>query len=137
MSYQHDLDLLKFIWDNRNPNRDERQNLFNVSIEPLKKPEWNRYTIWVVQKHDLINISEIVYQVIYQFKLKDAIRLWTDRIHFCRPSKVETTGFVNFMLFQFYDGIARILLEAGLISETEAAEKSYTFNAANYFKRLL
>lgn len=135
--YQHDLNLLKFIWDNRHFKPASPQCLFNICIEPMRKGDWNRYTIWLLQQHDLINVSETVYHVIKESGLKEDIRLWTDKDYFCRPHKVEITGLVNYMLFQFFDGIAQILLKAGLIDETEAVEESYTFEATNHFKRLL
>lgn len=135
--YQHDLNLLKFIWDNRHFKPSSSQCLFNICIEPMRKGDWNRYTIWLLQQHDLINVSETVYHVIKEAGLKKDIRLWVDKDYFCRPHKVEITGLVNYMLFQFFDGIAQILLKAGLIDETEAVEESYTFEATNHFKRLL
>lgn len=34
---KHDLDLLKYIWDNRNLNNKAYQYLFHICIEPMRK----------------------------------------------------------------------------------------------------
>lgn len=133
----NNLDLLKYIWNNRNLKNEAYQYLFHICIEPMRKGDWNRYTIWLNCNGNLCNISTDVYKVISSLHLKDDIKLWEDNQYYCRPYKVETTGFVSFLLHQFYSGIASILLEQGIITESEAAEKTYHFRAANYFQRLL
>lgn len=132
---KYNLELLKYIWDHRHLNSTP-YNLFAICIEPMKKGDWNRYTIWLNRSGELINVSNVVYSVVLSLHLKDDIKIWVDDRYYCRPVKVETTGFISFLLHQFYDGIAHILLEQGMITEAEAAEKSYHFNAANYFLRL-
>lgn len=134
---KHNLDLLKYIWDNRNLENKAYQYLFHICIEPMKKGDWNRYTIWLNFHGNLINLSDVVYRVVESQKLKDDIKIWYDKQYYCRPTKVETTGFVSFLLHQFFNGIAHILLEQKMITEAEAGEKSYNFLAANSFQRLL
>lgn len=134
---EYNLTLLKYIWDNRNFDNSNYQYLFNVCIEPMRKGDWNRYTIWLNYHGRLQNVSDVVYRVIIEKQLKDDIKVWCDNQYYCRPVKVETTGFLSFLLHRFYEGVALILLEQGMITETEAAEKSYHFTAANYFQRLL
>ncbi|ACA31456.1 TPA: hemophilus-specific protein [Mannheimia haemolytica] len=134
---KHDLDLLKYIWDNRNLNNKAYQYLFHICIEPMRKGDWNRYTIWLNNNGNLVNISAVVYEIVSSQQLKDDIKLWQDMQFHCRPVKVETTGFISFLLHQFFNGITHVLLEQGMITETEAAEKSYHFIAANSFQRLL
>ncbi|WP_289365482.1 hemophilus-specific protein [Mannheimia haemolytica] len=134
---KHNLDLLKYIWDNRNLENKAYQYLFNICIEKMKKGDWNRYTIWLNHNGNLVNISAIVYEIVNSQQLKDGIKLWQDKQFYCLPVKVETTGFVSFLLHQFFNGIAHILLEQEMITESEAAEKSYCFVAANSFQRLL
>lgn len=134
---KHNLDLLKYIWDNRNLDNKAYQYLFNICIESMKKGDWNRYTIWLNFHGNLINVSDVVYRVVESQKLKNDIKIWYDKQYYCRPIKVEATGFISFLLHLFYEGIARILLEQEMITETEAAEQSYNFRAANYFQRLL
>lgn len=135
---KYNLDLLKYIWDNRHLRGEQSpQYLFNICIEPMKKGDWNRYTIWLNDHGELHNISGVVYGVVSDFHLKDDIKLWMDTQYHCRPIKIEVTGFVVYLLHQFYQGIAQILLEQGMITETESVEKSYTFTAANSFQRLL
>lgn len=139
---QH-LDLLKYIWAHRNlnvPNKETNypmRYLFNITIEPMKKGDWNRYGIWINQGNELVNISSLVYEVISEFDLKDDIKLWRDMRYFSRPDKVETTGFVGFLLMMFFDGIALALRNMNVITQKEAEEQSYRFAAANYFNRLL
>ncbi|UQX80499.1 hemophilus-specific protein [Mannheimia haemolytica] len=137
MKNEYNLEQLKYIWDNRNLENKVYQYLFHICIEPMKKGDWNRYTIWLNFYGNLINVSDVVYRVVESQKLKDDIKIWYDKQYYCRPTKVETTGFISIFLHLFYEGIARILLEQGMITETEAAEKSYNFRAANCFQRLL
>ncbi|MEN2900474.1 hypothetical protein NJNGDCLN_02135 [Mannheimia haemolytica] len=125
MKNEHNLEQLKYIWDNRNLENKVYQYLFHICIEPMKKGDWNRYTIWLNFHGNLINVSDVVYRVVESQKLKDDIKIWYDKQYYCRPTKVETTGFISIFLHLFYEGIARILLEQGMITETEAAEKSY------------
>lgn len=137
MKNEHNLELLKYIWDNRNLENKAYQYLFHICIEPMRKGGWNRYTIWLNIYGNLQNISEIVHKIVVEENLKDDIKIWYDNQFYCRPTKVKATGFISFLLFQFYAGIAHILLEQGMITESEAAEESYHFRAANYFQRLL
>lgn len=135
---KYNFELLKYIWDYRNLNHGQPPRyLFNICIEPMRKGDWNRYTIWLNYQGDLHNISSVVYEVVSSLHLKDNIKLWLDNQYYCRPVKVEVTGFISYLLHQFYNGIAHILLEQGMITETEAAEESYNFIAANCFQRLL
>lgn len=135
---KYNLELLKYIWDNRNLQcHPAPQYLFNICIEPMRKGDWNRYTIWLNYQGNLHNISSEVYEVVSSLHLKDDIKLWFDNQYYCRPVKVEVTGFVGYLLHLFYRGIAHILLEQEMITETEAGEESYLFVAANSFLRLL
>lgn len=61
---KHDLDLLKYIWDNRNLNNKAYQYLFHICIEPMRKGDWNRYTIWLNNNGNLVNISAVVYEIV-------------------------------------------------------------------------
>lgn len=133
---KYDLDLLKYIWDNRNP-ASYVPCFFNITIE-AGKDDWHYYGIWINRNAELMNISETVYNVIFSRELGE-IKLWQDTQYWCRPSKVKARGFISYLLFAFFEGIAQILLENSLISETEASEaqRSYLFGSANYFKRLL
>lgn len=139
---QH-LDLLKYLWEHRNLDVPLKEThhpmryLFNITIEPIKKEGWNRYGIWISQENELVNISSLVYDVISECELKEDIKLWQDKMYHCRPEKVETTGFAGFLLITFFSGIALVLQDMNIITAEEAKEPTYTFAAANYFKRLL
>lgn len=102
----------------------------------IAKSGWNRYTIWLNHNGNLVNISDVVYEIMSSLQLKDDIKIWYDKHFHCRPVKVETTGFVSFLLHQFFNGIAHILLKQEIITEIEATEQSYYFIAANNFQRL-
>lgn len=69
-------------------------------------------------------------------QLKDDIKIWYDKYFIVAPGKFfETTGFVSFLLHQFFNGIAHILLKQEIITKW-VTEQSYYFIAANNFQRL-
>ncbi|HHW7475089.1 TPA: hemophilus-specific protein [Mannheimia haemolytica] len=79
MKNEYNLEQLKYIWDNRNLDNKAYQYLFNICIEPMKKGDWNRYTIWLNFHGNLINVSDVVYRVVESQKLKDDIKIWYDK----------------------------------------------------------
>lgn len=96
-----DLELLKFVWDNKNLPANELKSLFNV------KTSMQQCDVFIVEGRDLVSLTRLIHLV-------TGIKLTTENGHY-EQLELDAGMSVKEMLTLFLTNAGKVLIDYGWI----------------------